>query len=453
LKKQQTIPDQIWAFFCSVKLAVYTLVLLASTSVIGTVILQDGKEQQYIQEYGQAFYNIIKVFDFDDMYHAWWFLGLIVILCINIVVCSIERLSLTWKIIFPKKLSFNKDRFRKQKNLKSFSIQKNASTLSDIYNQVLSNKVGTVIVDDTDDSIVLYSEKGRWTRIGIYVVHFSILLLLMGALIGSLFGFKAHLNLDEGKTSTVAFDSQTGSPINLGFEIRCNDFNVQFYNTGAPKEFKSNLTILENGDESFTKDILVNHPLRYKGINIFQASYGSLPSDIAVIDVVRLSDNKVIAKKELTVGDTIELPDNQGRFLLEGFINRSNFRNQDLGPAFVGKVFPVQGEPFQIQLPLRFSKFDRMRKGTFAFVINKTVEKYYTGLQITKDPGVWYVYAGFILMIVGCWVTFFMSHQSYMIEIQSSKDGESMVSVSGTTNRNTQGMKLKINKLLNQLKG
>ncbi len=94
-----------------------------------------------------------------------------------------------------------------------------------------------------------------------------------------------------------------------------------------------------------------------------------------------------------------------------------------------------------------------MRKGTFAFVINKTVEKYYTGLQITKDPGVWYVYAGFILMIVGCWVTFFMSHQSYMIEIQSSKDGESMVSVSGTTNRNTQGMKLKINKLLNQLKG
>jgi len=387
------------------------------------------------------------------MYHAWWFLGLIVILCINIVVCSIERLSLTWKIIFPKKLSFNKDRFRKQKNLKSFSIQKNASTLSDIYNQVLSNKVGTVIVDDTDDSIVLYSEKGRWTRIGIYVVHFSILLLLMGALIGSLFGFKAHLNLDEGKTSTVAFDSQTGSPINLGFEIRFNDFNVQFYNTGAPKEFKSNLTILENGDESFTKDILVNHPLRYKGINIFQASYGSLPSDIAVIDVVRLSDNKVIAKKELTVGDTIELPDNQGRFLLEGFINRSNFRNQDLGPAFVGKVFPVQGEPFQIQLPLRFSKFDRMRKGTFAFVINKTVEKYYTGLQITKDPGVWYVYAGFILMIVGCWVTFFMSHQSYMIEIQSSKDGESMVSVSGTTNRNTQGMKLKINKLLNQLKG
>lgn len=452
LKKEQSISDQIWQFFCSVQLAVYTLVLLAATSVIGTVILQNGTPQQYLREYGPQLYNIIKVFDFDDMYHAWWFLALIMILCINIVVCSIERLSNTWKIIFPKKVSFSKDRFRKLKNIESFSMASDRKTLADRFGKVMGKRFSTILTEETENTSIIYAEKNRWTRFGVYIVHVSILFLLIGALLGAMFGFKAHLNLDEGKSSTVAFRSKTNAPIPLGFEIRCDDFDVQFYDTGSPKEFKSILTVLKGGKEIFTEEIRVNHPLRYKGINIFQASYGTVPSDQVVLDIVRLSDNTVITK-EMKVGDAMDLPDGQGRFLLEGFSNHSDFRNQDLGPAFIGKVIPVDGEAFNIQLPLRFSKFDRMRKGTFAFVINKTVEKHFTGLQITRDPGVWYVYVGFILMILGCWITFFMSHQSFMIEIQSSEKGESMVSLSGTSNRNSQGIKLKINKLIHILKG
>ena len=90
----------------------------------------------------------------------------------------------------------------------------------------------------------MYAEKGRWTRIGVYVVHSSILLLLIGALIGSVFGFKAFLNLDEGKSSDTAFISKTRASVNLGFSIRCNKFDVKFYDTGAPEEFKSNLILI-----------------------------------------------------------------------------------------------------------------------------------------------------------------------------------------------------------------
>ena len=451
MKQKQTIADQIWQFFCSVKLAVYTLVLIAATSIIGTVILQNGSQQQYLREYGQTFYNLIKVFSLDNMYHAPWFLALIVILCINIVVCSIERLSQTWKIIFPKEITFNKDRFRKQKNLETFSIEKNSDALTNQYETFLSKKFRKVIKEKTESSIVLYAEKGRWTRIGIYFVHSSILLLLVGALIGAMFGFKANLRLDEGQTSDIVHLSN-GMPAKLDFSIRCNDFLVKFYDTGAPEEFKSNLTIIEDGKESFTKDILVNQPLRYKGINIFQSSYGTAEPEGVVIDIVRLSDNKTITK-QFIIGDEIDLPGEQGKFLLEGSIPHFDFRGQNLGSAFVGKITSNDGKSFQIGLPLRFSSFDRMRKGTFAFILKEPIQKYYTGLQVTKDPGIWYVYAGFILMIVGCWVTFFMNHQSFMIEIQSSVNGDSFVSLSGTTNRNNHGMKLKIKKILIQLKG
>jgi len=453
LKKKQTIPEKIWQFFCAVKLSVITLVLLAVTSIIGTVILQNGSKAEYLRLYGETFYGLIRIFKFDDMYHAWWFLGLIILLCINLVVCSIERLSITWKIIFPKKIKFNPERFRKQKNLESWSVKnKDIKTVTSDCEAFLSKTVGRVIKEETSDSTILYSEKGRWTRIGVYVVHSSILLLLAGALIGMIFGFKAFLNLDEGKSSGTAIISKTKARVDLGFLIRCNTFDVKFYDTGAPEEFKSNLTIIENGKESFTKDILVNHPLRYKGINIFQASYGSASPDSAAVDIIRMSDKKIVSRK-IKIGEEIELPENQGSFQLEGFLPHFDFRGHNLGETFIGKITLKEGKSFQIGLPVKFPTFDKMRKGKFAFTVKEYEQKYYTGLQVTKDPGVWYVYVGFILMIIGCWITFFMSHVSYFIEIKKQSGKSCRVSISGTTNRNNQGLKLKIKKYVIKLKG
>ena len=451
MKKNQTIPELIWQFFCSVKLAIYTLVLLAATSIVGTIVLQNGTQEQYLRLYGEALYNLIKVFNIDDMYHAWWFLSLIIILCINIVVCSIERLSTTWKIIFPEKIKFNPDRFRKLKNLETFTINKDTPSISNDCEIFLSKTIGKVIKEETKTGTIMYAESGRWTRIGVYIVHSSILLLLVGALIGSFFGFKANMQLDEGATSNTAFMAKKRVPVNIGFSIRCNDFSVKFYDTGAPEEFKSNLTIIENGKESFTRDILVNHPLRYKGINIFQSSYGSGKPDSAVLDIIRQSDKSVISQS-IKIGEEIGLPEDQGLFKLEGFIPHFDFRGNNLGEAFVGRITQKDGKSFQIALPSKFPTFDKMRKGAFAFVVKDFEHKYYTGLQITKDPGVWYVYSGFILMILGCWVTFFMSHQSFFIEIEKAGDNSSKINISGTTNRNNQGMKLKIKKIVTKLK-
>ncbi len=452
MEKNLTFPEKVWQIFASVKLTIYTLVLLAVTSIIGTVILQNGTPRQYQQLYGDGIYNLIKIFNIDDMYGAWWFLALLIILCINIVVCSTERLSSTWKIIFPKKLSFNPQRFKKLKNLESFNLKRDANDAAQGCEQFLTKTVGRVLKQETETGMVLYAEKGRWTRMGVYVVHASILLLLLGGLIGSIFGFKASLNLDEGETADTAFIVQKRAMVDLGFSIRCNDFQVKFYDSGAPEEFKSNLTIIENGTESFTKDILVNHPLRYKGINIFQSSYGTAQPDAVVLDVIRSSDQSV-SHHTLKIGQEISLPDGQGVFKLEGFLPHFDFRNNNLGEAFVGRITPADGTAgFQIGLPIKFPTFDKMRKGAFAFVVKEFEQKHYTGLQITKDPGIWYVYSGFILMIIGCWITFFMSHQSYFIEVTQTRDGDSQISLSGTTNRNAQGLKLKLKKIVTKLK-
>ncbi len=452
MKTHQTIPDRIWQFFCSIRLAVYTLVLLAVTSIIGTVILQNGTEKDYIHLYGPGWARLIQTLQFDDMYRAWWFLALLLILCINIIVCSIERLSATWKIIFPEKISFHPDRFRKLKNLETLIVQKQPLALVQEIETALARSVGPVIKETGDTGTLLYAEKGRWTRIGVYVVHASLLLLMIGALIGAVFGYRGSMNLNEGESSNKVRLMDRKTLVELDFDIQCNEFEVKFYDTGAPEEFRSNLTLLDKDRELLTADIRVNHPLRYKGINIFQSSYGAAPPDRVVLDILAVKDQASVTRS-LRIGEEIRLSDETTVFKLEGFLPHFDFNGHELGQAFIGRITEKDGHSFQIGLPLRFPSFDKMRKGDYAFIIKDLDQKFYTGLHVTRDPGIWYVYSGFVLMIIGCWITFFMSHQSFFVEIQSAGKKGSQVHVSATANRGSQGIRLKIQKLCNTIKG
>ena len=63
--------NPVWAFFASVKLALFLLILLASTSIIGTVVQQNQPAEQYVQQYGENMANLIQVLSIDDMYNSW----------------------------------------------------------------------------------------------------------------------------------------------------------------------------------------------------------------------------------------------------------------------------------------------------------------------------------------------------------------------------------------------
>lgn len=451
LKQKDSFADQIWMFFASVKLTVYTLVLLALTSIVGTVVLQNGSPEAYIRLYGPGLYNMILVLDLDRMYQAWWYLLLMVVLCVNIVVCSIDRLSVTWKIIFPKNISVNPQRFEKTKNRQQFECQLPMNSFAHQAKQMLAARAGKVIEKTSETGLILYAEKGRWSRLGVYVVHSSVLMLLAGALIGSALGFKANLRLDEGQTADTVFDTHTRLPIKLPFTVRCNDFQVKFYDTGAPDEFKSSLTILENNQERFTEDILVNHPLRYKGINIFQAYYGATTPDEARFEITD-SETGTVEVHTIKNGGVVSLPAGAGNFIFEGFVPHYDFNGHDLGEAFIGRLDTIDGRNVQIVLPTKFPTFDKMRKSRFTVEVKSWDQAYYTGLQVTKDPGVPFVYTGFLLMIIGCWVTFFVSHQSVCIGLEQTGSGSTRVWVAGRANRNAQSTNLIVKKLVKELK-
>jgi cytochrome c biogenesis protein len=432
--------SQLFDFFASVRLTITVLLTLAATSIIGTVIPQNQNMEAYLHTYGPKLFRLFSVLDMFDMYHSWWFRLLLVLLAVNIVVCSLDRLPGVWKIVVKQPV-FKHSRFQNASIHRQIGVS-SIGPVQPLLEKALSRSIGGVRIEHFPNGYCLWSEKGRWTRMGVYIVHLSVAFLLAGGLIGSFWGFDGEVNIPEGDTVQMIRLSNSGKSIPLPFEIRCDKFSVSFYDSGVPSEYRSTLTILEKGMPVLTRDIIVNDPLRYKGVNFFQSSYGNLPSENVVLGFTS-RETGMEYREKIAMGQTVTIPEGLGSFTMTAFNRDHLFRGRAIGDAFVGRLTSASGDAVEVVLPVKFPSFDKMRKGDVIIAIAETETRFYTGLQVTSDPGVWVVYTGFLLMIGGCIVTFFMSHQQICIE--AFADGkECRVTVRGIANKNKIDMQKKV---------
>ncbi len=439
----------LWKFLASVRLTVAVLLLLAATSVIGTLIPQGGGPGDYIRQYGETAYRLLYVFDLTDMYHSWWFRSLIILLTANITVCTLRRFPVVWKTVFPGKTEAPS--VRPGQNMQEFSDSRNPEELRTVYETCIRRQFRRHWVDTHANGFRIVAEKGRWTRLGVTGVHLSVIILLAGALIGSLSGFDGYVNIAEGESVDRIRLQNSNAVIPLGFEVRCEDFDVSFYDSGAPKEYRSRLQITENGKTVAQKDIIVNDPLRYKGVNFFQSSYGSLPPKDLILRFTRRDSGDAVRQK-ISIGERADIPGTDLRFYLREIQNSYRLRGSDVGETAIGVLESPDSEPAEVILPMRFPSYDRMRKGEWIAAVEEHEHSYYTGLQVTRDPGVPLVYAGFILLILGCYVSFFTAHQKIAVEVMQSPHS-STVKVYGNSNRNPVGFERRIQQITAALGG
>lgn len=456
----------LWRFLASVQLTVVVLLSLAATSIIGTLIPQNESPAAYHEAFGGYWYRLLGALDVFDMYHAWWFELLLLLLTANIVVCSVDRLRSTGRIIFTRDPAYRAERFRKSRVRAGFAAAVPPAALDDRLASRIERRFGRLRREGDGEARLIFAERWRWSRLGVYTVHLSVVLLVAGGLISALFGFEGHVNIPEGETANRIVLRNSGRPHPLPFAIRCDDFDVSFYPNGAPREYRSHLVLLdEAGNVIAAKQIIVNDPLRHAGINIFQSSYGKLPpapaaGPGAAPEKVRLSvtspESGMVYREETVVGGVVALPEGLGRVRVEAYLPNAAFMGRALGPALEVTVEPREGEPNRVLLPLRFPNFDRMRRGRVVLAaevegdLPEPVDRYYTGLQVTRDPGVGVVYCGFVAMIVGCFVTFFMSHQQVCVELRPEGRG-SAVTLYMVSNRNKMALQRRAERLADEL--
>jgi len=285
----QTFPDLLkilWQRIGSMSMAVILLVVLSIASVIGTVLLQNQGQTDYLQQFGPMWYWVFRSLGLFDMYHTWWFISILGFLMVSLTSCL-------WRNI-PKMLKDMRARkaIVSDKALKRFQYLHEWPLSADMDTQMDADQMQQAFrkqlpgwefkTSEQDGKQYIRADKGRWNKWGYILVHSAILVILVGGWIGSEFGFRGNMAVPEGSSENeIDFleGTQTGH-LTMPFDVRCNSFVVDFFPTGAPKEFRSNLTIIDHGKEVLTRDIIVNEPLYYKGVRIFQASFGDGGSDI-----------------------------------------------------------------------------------------------------------------------------------------------------------------------------
>lgn len=433
--------NSIWDFFASVKLALFTLFLLSTTSIIGTVVPQKESAQWYIDKYGEATANLFQILSFTpDMYSSVWFLSLLGLLCSNLIVCSLERFPGVWRQIKADNLDTPLNRLEKMTPQHRWQSHSLPQSVANSLKNALKSNGWKAEERKVDNGTLLFAQKGAMTRTGVYIVHVSILMIFAGAIIGSSLGFKGSVMLPETRTTDEIYTVGTQTPVELGFEVRCDRFNIEFYDNGMVKAYRSQLTVLEEGKVVKEKSIVVNDPLTHKGITFYQSSYQPYQEFLVTITNKKtgLSTTTIIPYQQQH-----SLEDSDIRF---GIINAEG-RGESVSKMKVWFT-DDKGEPSLFWLD------DGEQVTVERELSNYTVsakQMYATGLQVAKDPGVWTVYTGCFMMIFGLIVAFFMSHQRVWLYIREEPDNKSSILMAGNANKNKADFENKLQALAEKI--
>lgn len=596
-------------FLGSVKLTIVLLILLVATSIIGTLIPQTWTEQQYRERYGNVRYQIMKSLQLLDVYHSYWFSALLAVLCINMVVCSIQGFgplvksltrssSTAGRVTIPDLPFYEKIKLSGGSTETDRVIQKIKDTFSR----------GLYKVKYTDaENGVYYFERGKLGRLGPLVTHASIIIILVGGIIVARFGFKGYENIPEGSTiyvprspissvgieaissvgieaivdlnhgsisenlrrelkdnkiplsddATVSVEAANfkwnitdgdkvyivnrheneldiysyadlqlivdlnhgsisenlrqklkNSSISLsddatvlaeaanfkwnivdgdkvyivkrheneleiysyaGFQLRVDDFDIEFYPNNSPKEFTSKLTVIEDGAEKLKKTIEVNSPLKYKGVKFYQSGYGPM-------NAATETRTEVVGKFKVDIEEEFHVPDSQLKikvanlvpdFVRDGEGHVSSRSDKPNNPAAFLELYEGdEPEPiYRVWSFLKFPDFHGTGESDYALkflsmdsdtsgmghtlevelsrkVSGKSDERYYTGLQIRSHPGLPIIWAGCLMMVAGMFLSFYMSFKRVWVRVSDDS-----VEMGGRSYKNRSGFEKEFERL------
>jgi len=452
--------NPFWSFFASVYLTITLLVLTVVLSIVGTFIPQQDAAREFAQGIPPGLASFLQTMQVFDLFHSVWFFLLMLLLSLNLIVCSLNRWPLTWKQFRGAPFTGDEEGlFRGLGTERIFLCDEDVVTMAGRLESLLSRRYRQISRNqEKGDTVIIYGERGRYSRFAVYVVHLSLQLLILGALTGAFWGWEGYVNIGEGETAdTIDLKGGKGTKA-LPFTIRCDKFVVEFYKNGAPKTYRSDLTFLKEGKTFYQGPVLVNHPVSLGGVRVYQASYGSSPDGRASLAFVRDGQEEKTIK--VGSGESFSLPGKEGTVQ----IVRLEENLMQMGPAVKLLVNSGPGE-VSFWVFQHIDKIREMNPGVteqvpmfnpalfkpYRFSLRGIEERYYTGLQVTRDPGAPLVAAAAVLMMVGLIGTFFSSHRRIWIKIQPAGE-KTRISIAARSNKHPVVLDREVSQLAERIK-
>jgi len=378
--------DRLWDAFSSMKLGLALLGIIAFVAGLGTVIPQEAMDQGKAQAVG----GLWETLGVTHLYSSLWFRLLLGLLCINLIVCSTKRLRSiylrTFKLTPPSKLA--------QVPQKNKQVVKGELTsLRESVQEVLKQKGFRVTLSEHSDQWSFIAIKRRLGNWGSLITHLSFVVLVVGALLGSLLGFKGSFTEEAGKALPIQAIQLSKGTVSETFSVRINSAEDRFLPNGERDNWYTDMSILENGQEVARDTLSVNHPFAYKGITFYQAGFSNGARFTAEINGQK---NPIVLKDQ---GQSYYQAPGTDLYLVASLAGSSPQNPNVLYQVYKGTgADPIQtgqltfGQTVDVQ-----GKYKLTFDGLAGF----------TGIQIKKDPGVAVIWLGCGLLLGGLLLAFY----------------------------------------------
>ena len=325
----------------SMRFSISLLTVICIASVIGTVVTQNEPMPNYVNQFGPFWSDILGRFSIYSVYAAWWFLLIMAFLVTSTSLCIARNA--------PKMIADMKSwrESVREQSLRNFHhrVEWSSANNREAFAQEVGRKVAAKGYQwklvEKDGATLLTAKQGAANKLGYIFAHSAIVIICIGGLLDSnipigiqqwLFNkspfigngiiaevpakhrlglgnpsFRGNTFVPEGASSNTAIIS-VGEGVmiqELPFTLLLKKFVIDFYSTGMPKLFASEVLVTDHETgKTFLATIKVNEPLIYKGMAVYQSSFEDGGSHLKL------------------VGFPMKGPNNQ-QFQVEGDVGRS----------------------------------------------------------------------------------------------------------------------------------
>ena len=370
----------------SMRFSISLLTVICIASVIGTVLKQQEPLPNYVNQFGPFWAQLFSLASLNTVYSAWWFLLILAFLVVSTSLCIVRN---------APKIAADFNRLKedvREQSLAAFGHRAQAD-LAELP-EAAARRIGQTLVQSgwkvklqqRSAGWMVAAKKGSANKLGYIAAHSAIVLICVGGLLDgdmivraqmllngkSVYGgggliadvpeqhrlgennptFRANLLVAEGTQASVAILNQPGGVLlqELPFAVELKKFIVEYYSTGMPKLFASDIVIHDKatGEKTLAR-VEVNHPASYKGVEIYQSSFDDGGSSVTLKAIPMAAASKPF-EIQGTIGGYSSLANGQGagaeKLTLEytalRVINVENFAGNDKSSGAAGSGADVR---------------------------------------------------------------------------------------------------------------
>src|SRR5215218_9197757 len=421
----EIVVDRVWRFFCSVRAAVVEIAILAVLVLAGT--LRGSSVPQSIADVLPITAPVIDRWYAWDVFRSLPFAGILTILAIAIAVCTINRAPGIWQAIAHPSVTTTHGFLRNAEASVLFSAPTPADALARQLESALRGNRYRTLSQERNGEIHLYADRWRFSRLATFPFHLALIMILAGGIVGATWGFRENeFYIPEGSVRELGYGT--------GLDVRLDDFSEVYREDGTALTYRSDVTLMRDGEPIQSGSMTVNNPLTFGDIVFYLSGFGQ-----AVALKVEDSAGQVLFDDALPLGPFQSklnpdapaarmdlLPAGVALSVIAPDENPANAPQLDTLHLRPGEMFfmirPLGADsPIAQPIGATVGQGESIKLGDLSLTFVR--ERRFSVLQIARNPGIPLFIAASVLLVGGLAITFYFPHRRVRGIVSPRQDG------------------------------